>query len=57
MPNQLEQQLKTIQQYRNIAQELIKKEPDADKRVQLAQKIARYNTREKEILKTIGGMK
>lgn len=57
MPNQLEQQLKTIQQYRNLAQELIKKEPDADKRVQLVKKIVRYNRQEKEILKTIGGMK
>lgn len=57
MPNTLEQQLRTIQQYRNLAQELIKKEPDKDKRVQLAQKIEYYNNREKEILKTIGGMK
>lgn len=50
MPNKLEEELRTIQQYRNIAKQLIKKEQDADKRVKLAQKIAYYNNREKEIL-------
>lgn len=54
MPNNLEQQLRLIQQYRNIAKQLITKEPNPDKRVQLAQKIAYYNRQEKELLKTIG---
>ena len=54
MPNTLEQQLRTIQQYRNIAKQLITKEPNHDKKVKLAQKIAYYNRQEKEILKKIG---
>lgn len=54
MPNQLEEQLRIIKEYRNIAKQLLQKEPDRDKRVKLAQKIAYYNNREKEILKTIG---
>lgn len=54
MPNQLEEQLRIIKEYRNIAKQLITKEPNPDKRVKLAQKIAYYNRQEKEILKTIG---
>lgn len=50
MPNQLNRDLQSIQYQKTIAKQKLEKEPDADIRVKLAQRIARLNSREKEIL-------
>ena len=50
MPNSLEEQLRHIQHYRNIAQKKLDKEPNADARVALVKRIMKYDRREKEVL-------
>lgn len=50
MPYQLNRELQSIQYQKTIAKQKLEKEPDADIIVKLAHRIARLNSREKEIL-------
>ena len=50
MPYQLNRDLQSIQYQKTIAKQKLEREPDRDIRVKLAQRIARLNTMENEIL-------